>query len=233
MPREVTRFAGSSASLIRAATGRLSARYVPVNVCMPRSLAAWASMRRSSAGQAGVAPARRDRDGDVRGAVLSGWLVAGDRDTALAGGFDGDEREPAHVVDGREVIEQFGRDPRVAPEEPAADGVGVGGLDRFGQRGTVTGQDGADEDAAPIAQRDQPQVLLRVARWQIRGLPRRAHRPAMSAPASEVRHGARLPPPMPPAQSRRSLMRGSGPWRSSRPRTPQRHGLAQLRQRMT
>jgi cellulase/cellobiase CelA1 len=34
MPREVTRFAGSSAALIRAATGLLSARYIPVNVCM-------------------------------------------------------------------------------------------------------------------------------------------------------------------------------------------------------
>ena len=44
-------------------------------------------------GQADVAPSRGYRDGDVRGAVLSGWLVAGDRDTALAGGFDGDERE--------------------------------------------------------------------------------------------------------------------------------------------
>ena len=32
MPREVTRFVGSSTSLIRAVTGRLSARYVPVNV---------------------------------------------------------------------------------------------------------------------------------------------------------------------------------------------------------
>jgi hypothetical protein len=53
------------------------------------------------AGQADVAPARGDRDGDLRGAVLFGWLVAGDRDTALAGGFDGDEREPARVVDGR------------------------------------------------------------------------------------------------------------------------------------
>ena len=48
MPPEMTRFAASSASLIRAVTGRLSARYVPVNVCMPRSLAAWASMRSSS-----------------------------------------------------------------------------------------------------------------------------------------------------------------------------------------
>ena len=48
MPREVTRFAGSSASLIRAVTGRLSARGVPVNVWMPRSLASWASRRRSS-----------------------------------------------------------------------------------------------------------------------------------------------------------------------------------------
>ena len=104
------------------------------------------------AGQADVAPARGDRDGDVRGAVLFGWLVAGDRDTALAGGFDGDEREPARVVDGRKVIEEFGRDPRVAAEEPAADGVGVGGPDRFGQRGRVTGLYGADEDAAPIAQ---------------------------------------------------------------------------------
>ena len=165
-------------------------------------------------GQADVAPARGDRDGDVRGAVLSGWLVAGDRDTALAGGFDGDEREPARVVDGREVIEEFGRDLRVAAEEPAADSVGVGGLDRFGQRGRVTGLDGADEDTAPIAQRDQPQVLLRVARWQIRGLPRRAHSPGMSAPTSEVRHNARLPPPMPPAQGRRSLMRGRGPSRT-------------------
>jgi len=64
----------------------------------------------------------------------------------------------------RAVIEEFGRDLRVAAEEPAADGVGVGGLDRFGQRVRVTGLDGADEDAAPIAQRDQPQVLLRVAR---------------------------------------------------------------------
>ena len=61
------------------------------------------------AGQADATPARGDRDGDVRGAVPFGWLVAGDRDTALAGGFDGEEREPAGVVDGREVIEQFGR----------------------------------------------------------------------------------------------------------------------------
>jgi len=37
------------------------------------------------AGQADVAPARGDGDGDVRGAVLSGWLVAGDRDTAVPG----------------------------------------------------------------------------------------------------------------------------------------------------
>ena len=66
------------------------------------------------AGQAGVAPARGDRDGDLRSAVLFGWLVAGDRDTALAGGFDGDEREPAGVVDGRKVIEQFGRDLQMA-----------------------------------------------------------------------------------------------------------------------
>ena len=126
--------------------------------------------------RADVAPARGYRDGDVRGAVLSGWLVARDRDTALAGGFDGDEREPAHVVDGREVIEEFGRDPRVAAEEAAADGVGVGGLDRFGQCRRVTGLDGADQDAAPIAQRDQPQVLLRVARWQIRAHPQRTTR---------------------------------------------------------
>jgi hypothetical protein len=77
-------------------------------------------------GQAGVAPARSDRDGNLRGAVLSGWLVTGDRDTALAGGFDGDEREPARVVDGREVIKESGRDLGVAAEEPAADGVGVG-----------------------------------------------------------------------------------------------------------
>ena len=48
MPREVTRFAGSSAALIRDATGLLSSKYIPVNVCMPRSLAAWASRRRSS-----------------------------------------------------------------------------------------------------------------------------------------------------------------------------------------
>src|SRR5271169_5365588 len=48
MPPEETWSAGSSAALIRAVTGRLSARYVPVNVCMPRSLAAWASRRRSS-----------------------------------------------------------------------------------------------------------------------------------------------------------------------------------------
>jgi hypothetical protein len=91
------------------------------------------------AGQADVAPARGDRDGDVRGAVLLGWLVAGDRDTALAGGFDGEEREPARVVDGREVTEEFWRDLRAAAEVPAVDGVGVGGLDRFGQRGRVTG----------------------------------------------------------------------------------------------
>ncbi|HEX5298864.1 MAG TPA: hypothetical protein VFW50_17920 [Streptosporangiaceae bacterium] len=52
-----------------------------------------------------------NHDGDVRGAVLFRWLVAGSRNTALAGGFDGDEREPSHVVDGREVGEQFGRDP--------------------------------------------------------------------------------------------------------------------------
>ena len=106
-------------------------------------------------GQAHVAPGRGDRDGDLRRAVLLGWLVAGDRDTAPAGGFDGEEREPARVVDGREVIEEFGRDPRVAAEEPAADGVGVGGLDGFGQRGRVTGQDGADQDAASITQRDR------------------------------------------------------------------------------
>ena len=171
-------------------------------------------------GQAGAPPARGDRDSDVRGAVLVGWLVAGDRHAALAGGFDGDEREPARVVDGREVIEEFGRDLRVAAEVPAADGVGVGGGDRPGQRGRVTGLDGADQDAAPIAQRDQPLVLLRVARWQVRGLPRLARGPGMSAPAPGVRHSARLPPPMPPAQSRRSLIRGRGPSRSSRPRTP-------------
>ena len=105
-------------------------------------------------GQAGAAPARGDRDGDVRGAVLVGWLVAGDRDTALAGGFDGDQREPARVVDGREVLEQSGRDLRAAAEVPAVDGVGVGGGDRLGQRGRVTGLDGADQDAAPITQRD-------------------------------------------------------------------------------
>ena len=77
------------------------------------------------AGQAGAAPARDDRDGDVRGAVLPGWLVAGDRDTALAGGLDGDQREPTRVVDGGEVIEEFGRDLRAAAQEPAADGLGV------------------------------------------------------------------------------------------------------------
>jgi len=107
-------------------------------------------------GEADVPPGRGDRDSDFRGAVLSGWLVAGDRDTALAGGFDGDKREPARVVDGREEIEESGRDPRVAAEEPAADGVGVGGLDCFGQCGRVTGLDGADEDAAAITQRDLP-----------------------------------------------------------------------------
>jgi hypothetical protein len=37
-------------------------------------------------GQADSAPARGDRDGEVRGAILSGWLAAGDRDTALAEG---------------------------------------------------------------------------------------------------------------------------------------------------
>ena len=105
-------------------------------------------------GQADVAPAQGNCDGDVRGAVLSGRLVASDRDTALAGGFDGHERESARVVDGREVIEEFGRDLRVAAEEPAADRVGVGGFDRLGQRRRVTGLDGADEDAAPIAQRN-------------------------------------------------------------------------------
>src|ERR1039457_2109519 len=125
MPCEVTWFAGSSALLIRAVTGRLSARYVPVNVCMSRSLAAWASMRRSSVARPAVAPARGDRDGDVRGAVLFGRLVAGDRDAPLAGGFDGDEREPARVVDAREEMEEFGRDLQVAAEVPAADRVGV------------------------------------------------------------------------------------------------------------
>ena len=138
MPPEVTWFAGSSASLIRAVTGRLSARNVPVNVWMPRSLAAWASMRRSSL----ASPASRQPGATAMAtsAVPScPALVAGDRDTALAGGFDGDEREPAHVVDGREVIEECWRDLRVAAEEPAADGVGVGGLDRFGQRGTSLG----------------------------------------------------------------------------------------------
>ena len=127
--------------------------------------------------QAGAAPARDDRNGDLCGAVLLGWLVAGDRDTALAGGFDGDQREPARVVDGREEIQEFGRDPQVAAQEPAADGVGVGGLDRLGQCGRVIGQDGADEDAAPVVQRDQPPVLLRVAGRQIRGLLRRAPGP--------------------------------------------------------
>ncbi len=175
MPPEVTRFAGLSAALIKAVTGLLSARYVPVNIWMPRSLAARASRRSSSPARPASRQPGGDRDGDVRGAVLSGGLVAGDRDTALAGGFDGDEREPGRVVDGREEIEELGRDPRVAAEVPAADGVGVGGLDGLGQHGRVTGQDGADQDAAPIAQHDQPLVLLRVARWQIRGLPRRAH----------------------------------------------------------
>ena len=208
MPPEVTRFAGSSAALIKAVTGRLSARYVPVNIWMPRSLAAWASRRSSSPARPASRQPGGDRDGDVRGAVLADGLVAGDRDTALAGGFDGDEREPTRVVDGREVIEEFGRDLRVAAKVPAADGVGGGGLDGFGQRGRVTGQDGADQDAAPIAQHDQPLVLLRVAGWQIRGLPRRAHGRGDERPAPEVRHSARLPPPMPPAQSRRSLMRG-------------------------
>ena len=85
--------------------------------------------------------------------------------------------KPARVVDGREVVEEFGRDLRVAAEVTAVDGVGVGGLDRFGQRGRVTGQDGAGQDAAPIAQRDQPHILLRVARRQTRGPPRRAHSP--------------------------------------------------------
>ncbi|HEX5299952.1 MAG TPA: hypothetical protein VFW50_23435 [Streptosporangiaceae bacterium] len=83
-------------------------------------------------GQAGVAPAGGYRDGDVRGAVLSGWLVAGDRDTAPAGGFDGDEREPARVVDVREEIQESGRDLRVAAEVPEADRFVVGGPDRFG-----------------------------------------------------------------------------------------------------
>lgn len=87
-----------------------------------------------------------------------------------------------------------------------ADGVGVGGLDRLGQRGRVTGQDRADADAAPVVQRDQPHVLPRVAERQICGLPRRAHGPGMNAPSSEVRHSARLPPPVPSAKSRRSLI---------------------------
>ena len=94
MPREVTRFAGSSAELIRAATGRLSARYIPVNVCMPRSLAAWASTWRSSLAR----PTSRQPGvtAMATSAVPScSALVAGDRDTALAGGFDGEEREPA------------------------------------------------------------------------------------------------------------------------------------------
>ena len=42
------------------------------------------------AGQVDATPAREDRNGDVRGTVLLGWLVAGDRDTALADGFNGD-----------------------------------------------------------------------------------------------------------------------------------------------
>ena len=46
------------------------------------------------AGQAQAAPGGDDRNGDVRGSVLFGWLVAVDRDTALAGGFDRDQREP-------------------------------------------------------------------------------------------------------------------------------------------
>jgi hypothetical protein len=53
-PREVSRFAGSSAALVRAATGLLSAGYMPVNVWMPRSRAAWASTWSSS--PAGPAP---------------------------------------------------------------------------------------------------------------------------------------------------------------------------------
>ena len=83
----------------------------------------------------------------------------------------------------------------MAAKEPAADGVSVGGLDRFSQRQRITGLDGTNEDATPIAQRDHAQVLLRVARWQIRSLPPRAHSPEMNAPASEVLHDARLPPP--------------------------------------
>src|ERR1035437_3464603 len=88
-------------------------------------------------GHAGGAPARGDRDGDVRGAVLFGRLVAGDRDTALAGGFDGEEREPARIVDGREGLEQSGRDLQVAAAGPAAGGGGGGGPRRFGPAGGV------------------------------------------------------------------------------------------------
>ena len=171
MPRKVTWFAGSSASLMRAVTGRLSARYVPGERMYATFAGGLGEHAEEFGGQADIAPARGDRNGDVRGAVLFGWLVAGDRDTALAGGFDGDEREPARVVDGREVIEELGRDLRMAAKEPAADGVSVGGLDRFSQRQRITGLDGTNEDAAPIAQRDHAQVLLRVARWQIRSLP--------------------------------------------------------------
>jgi hypothetical protein len=54
------------------------------------------------AGQADAAPAQDDRNGDVRGAALLGWLIAGDRDTTPAGGIDGDQRGPARVVDSRE-----------------------------------------------------------------------------------------------------------------------------------
>jgi hypothetical protein len=59
-------------------------------------------------------------------------------------------------------------------------------------------------------QRDQPPVLLRVARRQI-SLLCRAHSQGIIALTSRVRHSAGLPPSVPPAQSRRSPIRAEVP----------------------
>jgi hypothetical protein len=81
--------------------------------------------------EARAPPGGRDHDGDFGHAVASGFVL-GDRDPMAGGGVDGHQREPAHVVHRRQVRQQRGRDSRRSAEEPAAQGVGIGRLERFG-----------------------------------------------------------------------------------------------------
>src|ERR1019366_6959181 len=83
-------------------------------------------------GRAAAPPGGRDYDGDFGHAVASRFVL-GDRDPMVGGGVDGHQREPPHVVPFRQVRQQGGSDFRRAAKEPAAQGVGIGCVERFGQ----------------------------------------------------------------------------------------------------